>query len=145
MNEGSAAEHFCDQNYELQQQQQNYLHQQQERERERDFHERIEASHVPAPKLENNDDFLNDFAEVSQQPSFLMPTIQAHSQVIENHHQQQQQRPYEPPSEFGAPPPLLFTPPPPQQQQQRRQYTVVRVPAILNDSLKDRTSANKLL
>jgi hypothetical protein len=119
MNEGSAAEHFCDQNYELQQQQQNYLHQQQERERERDFHERIEASHVPAPKLENNDDFLNDFAEVSQQPSFLMPTIQAHSQVIENHHQQQQQRPYEPPSEFGAPPPLLFTPPPPQQQQQQ--------------------------
>jgi hypothetical protein len=83
-------------------------------------------------------------------------TTMIRSSVSEKQHQHQQrppptkttnkdhqQRQPPTPTTTGTTRRTASVPPPPLRR--RRQYTVVRVPAILNDSLKDRTSANKLL
>ena len=69
----------------------------------------ISATNAPAV----DDDFLNDFADVSNPPIQLYQQPTAAATIPPPPVTQPAVRAYEPPSEFGGRPPKMFTPPPP--------------------------------
>ena len=81
------------------------------------YAERVESKGVDSISATNapavDDDFLNDFADVSNPPIQLYQQPTAAATIPPPPVTQPAVRAYEPPSEFGGPPPKMFTPPPP--------------------------------
>ena len=81
------------------------------------YAERVESKGVDSVSATNapavDDDFLNDFADVSNPPIQLYQQPTAAATIPPPPVTQPAVRAYEPPSEFGGPPPKMFTPPPP--------------------------------
>ena len=81
------------------------------------YAERVESKGVDSISATNapavDDDFLNDFADVSNPPTQLYQQPTAAATIPPPPVTQPAVRAYEPPSEFGGPPPKMFTPPPP--------------------------------
>ena len=81
------------------------------------YAERVESKGVDSISATNapavDDDFLNDFADVSNPPTQLYQQPMAAATIPPPPVTQPAVRAYEPPSEFGGPPPKMFTPPPP--------------------------------
>ena len=81
------------------------------------YAERVESKGVDSISATNapavDDDFLNDFADVSNPPIQLYQQPTAAATIPPPPVTQPAVRAYEPPSEFGGPLPKMFTPPPP--------------------------------
>ena len=81
------------------------------------YAERVESKGVDSISATNapavDDDFLNDFADVSNPSIQLYQQPTAAATIPPPPVTQPAVRAYEPPSEFGGPPPKMFTPPPP--------------------------------
>ena len=81
------------------------------------YAERVESKGVDSISATNapavDDDFLNDFADVSNPFIQLYQQPTAAATIPPPPVTQPAVRAYEPPSEFGGPPPKMFTPPPP--------------------------------
>ena len=81
------------------------------------YAQRVESKGVDSISATNapgvDDDFLNDFADVSNPPTQMYQQPTAAATIPPPPVTQPAVRAYEPPSEFGGPPPKMFTPPPP--------------------------------